>query len=91
MNKKLAHLLLALIPLLLTPLLSFVLFEGLLNLGGGEKDIIWAIVWAVWSLTFAISALVLIWRNWALKRWVWRSAMVATGGMLMLSVLVFGV
>ena len=39
-----------LMPLSLTPLVVFTLAEGLVNVGGGEKDILLALPWMVWSL-----------------------------------------
>ena len=88
--KKIRQLIVALGPLLLTPLLGFLLAEGVLNLGGGEKDIIWAFVWAAWSMLFAIASMVLIWRRWPMSRWVVRAGLVATGGLLGLWLLVLG-
>ena len=80
--ETLKQLFLSLLPLTLTPLFGFLLAEGLLDLGGGEKDIIWAFVWAVWSVLFAISSLILIWRGWPLKKWIGRSMLVAMAGLL---------
>ena len=86
-TKKIRQVFVALGPLLLTPLLGFLLAEGFVNLGGGEKDIIWAFIWAVWSIIFAISSLILIWRNWALDKWVVRSIIVGTAGLVAVWVL----
>jgi len=86
-TKKIRQVFVALGPLLLTPLLGFLLAEGFVNLGGGEKDIIWAFIWAVWSIIFAISSLILIWRNWALDKWVVRSTIVGTAGLVAVWVL----
>lgn len=86
---KLSQVVLALLPLILTPALAFVLAEGVLNLGGGEKDILWAFAWAFWSAVFATSSIFLIYRNWAIDRWALRSTLVSTGVMLVLWVFVF--
>ena len=48
----------ALVPLALTPALVWLLAEGYLNLGGGEKDILMALPWMLWSLIFAIVTMV---------------------------------
>jgi hypothetical protein len=58
------RLLTAFAPLLLTPLLVYVLAEGWLNFGGGEKDILLTLPWILWSLVFAVTALVLWMRGW---------------------------
>ena len=71
--------LLALLPLLLTPALFFALAEGYLNLGGGEKDIVFVIPWLLWSLLFAVSAIVMIVRRRGVTQWTLRSALLATG------------
>lgn len=55
MNKPIQALL-ASVPLLLTPGLFYVLAEGVFNLGGGEKDILWIFPWFIGSVVFAISA-----------------------------------
>ena len=41
-------------PLALSPLLLFLIADGYLNFGGGEKDIILMLPWAFWSLVYAI-------------------------------------
>jgi hypothetical protein len=76
------RLLLALFPLLLTPALGFLLAESYLDLGGGEKDILWVLPWALWSLLYAVSSCVLWARHWPWQRALPRSAAVATGGIL---------
>ena len=73
---------LAFVPLAITPFLGFLLAEGHLDLGGGEKDLIWLVPWLVWSLLFAISALVLQARRWDFARALTRSGLVATLGVL---------
>jgi len=52
----------AFIPLALTPALASAIDAGILNFGGGDKDIILIIPWVLWSLTFAVAALV-YWRR----------------------------
>lgn len=70
--------LIALAPLLLTPILIYVLAEGIVDFGGGEKGVIFALPWLVWSLGFTVCGLVLILRRWPFGSWVRRSALVAT-------------
>lgn len=88
---KLGQVVLALLPLLLTPVLGYVLAEGVLNLGGGDKDILWAFLWAIWSVAFAASSIFLISRNWAVDKWALRSTLASTGLMLVLWLLAFAV
>ena len=78
--------LLAVTPLLLTPLFFYALSEG--SLGGGEKDVLWSLPWLLWSVAFAACALVLITKSWPLRRWALRAAFVATGSLIGLWLLV---
>lgn len=84
-----ARLLTAAFPLALTPLLFWLLAEGYLNLGGGEKDILLTVPWLLWSLAFLIGAL---W-NWhkrlPLARALGWAAVVATGLLLVLGLVIF--
>ncbi len=89
MRTKLPHITLAALPLLLTPVLFFMLAEGWLNLGGGEKDILITLPWLIWSLIFFITALVLIVKGWALRRWIVRSGLVSLVVMLLLFVIAY--
>jgi len=61
-----------LFPLLITPLIGFLIADGYLNFGAGEKDLFLLIPWCLWSLFFIISGS-LLWRSkipfrtWILK------------------------
>ena len=79
----------ATLPILLTPLLIYALAEGILNFGGGEKDILLALPWLIWSVVFALCSYVLIYRKWPVRRWVCRSALVATGALLGLGLVAY--
>lgn len=81
--------LLALTPLLMTPALLYVLAEGFLDFGGGEKDIILTLPWFIWSLVFAICSFFLICRRWGMTRWVVVSALIATIGVVGLGVVAY--
>ena len=71
------------VPLLvMTPALVYSLAEGVLDLGGGEKDVLLALPWLIWSLVFWLCSLVLIYRRWPVGRWVLRSALVSTGALV---------
>jgi len=86
---KASHLLLALVPLAFTPGLVFLLAEGILSFGGGEKDLILALPYIVWALLFFITALVLIIKQWSIARWFQRSLLVSIGLMLSLWIVVW--
>jgi hypothetical protein len=86
---RLDHIALAGLPLALTPALFFALAEGWINAGGGEKDILLAFPYAIWSLLFFLSAVVLIverWRPWA---WIRRAAAIATLALLALAAAIY--
>ncbi len=78
-----------LLPLSLTPLLMFTLAEGLLNVGGGEKDILLALPWMVWSLLFAVTGWVLIYRHWPFRRLLLRALLVSLLVMVVVWLLLF--
>ena len=84
-----AQVVIATLPALLTPLLIYSLAEGILDFGGGEKDILLALPWLIWSIVFALSGYVLIYRRWAVGRWTRRSSFVATGVLLALGLVTY--
>jgi len=72
----------ALLPLALAPVLGYLIASGRLDLGGGEKDLVWVLPWLVWSILFAIGSFVLWRRGWtAVRSTVW-SAAIALAGLL---------
>ena len=81
-------LLIAVTPLTLTFLFAWYLVE-IGGFGGGEKDIFLALPPLVWSLTFLVSFIVLWWRKSTLGRSAGISAAVATGLVIVVSVLLF--
>jgi hypothetical protein len=52
----------AFIPLALSPALAAAINAGILSFGGGDKDIVLIIPWVLWSLAYAVVALV-CWRR----------------------------
>lgn len=76
--KRFLHIVLALIPFLLAPAWIFLLADGYLDFGGGEKDVLLTLPWVIWSVVFAICSFFLIYRRWAIGRWVVRSALIST-------------
>ena len=83
--------LVALLPLLFTPVLGYLLAEGYLNLGGGEKDIILVLPWAFCSLVYGISCFFLWHRRWALGRSTLLSIIVAIAGLVLAGVTLAGI
>ena len=69
-ESRFANIVLAAVPLLITPGLFFALAESWLDPGGGEKDILIAFPYALWALIFFVVALILIVRGWPFGRWV---------------------
>jgi len=47
-----------LLPLAVTPIWIFLIAEGFLNFGGGEKDLFLVIPWLVWSALFLVIGVV---------------------------------
>ena|SRR5690242_16543856 len=75
------------LPLLLTWPLGWATMEGYLNFGGGEKDIILAVPWIIWSLIFAIAGAAYWKKGRPLGSATLRSAGIA---LVVMFVLVFG-
>lgn len=73
----------ALLPLALAPVLVMLIANGQLDLGGGEKDLVWVVPWFLWSMIFAVSSFVLWYRGWSLWRSSARSAAVAFAGVVL--------
>jgi hypothetical protein len=71
--RALIRIIVALLPLTFTPLLGLLLANGKLNFGGGEKDILLILPWALGSLIYGISCFVLWYRSWSLGRAVFCS------------------
>lgn len=73
----------ALLPLGLVPVMVQLIGNGMINLGGGEKDLVWVIPWFVWSLIFGVASLFLWHRGWSLRHASVRSAIVGLAGVLL--------
>ena len=62
----------ALLPLACAPLLVYLIGDGHISFGGGEKDLVWVLPWFLWSLLFGLTSLGLWYRGWpALRSTVW--------------------
>ena len=55
MKHLLVKSLLLLLPLALTPLWGYLLTEGIINLGGGEKDLLVLIPYVLWCLLYLVA------------------------------------
>ena len=80
------RLILSIVPLALTPLLGFLIADGYLNFGGGEKDLFLLIPWMVWSLVYFVLFLILWRRKFSLKKGCDYAALGATGALAFLYV-----
>lgn len=56
------RLVIILLPLLFTPVLASGINNGVLNFGGGEKDIVLLVPWLLWSISYAVAGAV-CWRR----------------------------
>lgn len=70
MAPAIKHLITLLLPLLLTPVFGFLLAEGHLNLGGGEKDLLLLLPWLLWSILFILCGALLRKRPVSYGRWL---------------------
>ncbi len=71
--KLLQRIFILVFPLLLTPVWVWLIAAGHLNLGAGEKDVLYLGPWLLWALLFIVTGAV-IWRKYVVTRtWVLRS------------------
>jgi len=75
--------------MLITPGLFYILAEGWLDPGGGEKDILLAFPYFLWALIFFVVALALIIKRWPLREWLLRSGLISVICMLALGVFAY--
>ncbi len=80
------RLILSIVPLALTPMLGFLIAEGYLNFGGGEKDLLLLIPWMVWSLVYFVLFLILWRRKFSIKKGCDYAAVGATGALALIYV-----
>jgi len=50
----LGKLTLCLLPIVLTPIWGYLISDGYLNFGGGEKDLLLLLPWILWSLIYSL-------------------------------------
>lgn len=89
MANRYIHAILAAAPMLITPGLIYILAEGWLDLGGGEKDILLAFPYFLWALIFFVVALALIIKRWPLRKWLLRSGFISIIAMLVLGIFAY--
>jgi hypothetical protein len=70
------RIILLLLPLALTPVWTILISDGLLNFGGGEKDLLLLIPWLIWSFIF----LVIFITCWIKKLSIKKGLAYSTGG-----------
>ena len=75
--------------MLLTPGVIYVLAEGWLDSGGGEKDILLAIPYFLWAVIFFIVAIVLIIKRWTGRKWLWYAVSISVAAMLVSGIFVY--
>ena len=86
---KVSHIVLAVLPVALTPAFIVALADGWIDFGGGEKDILIALPYFLLTLFFFITGTTLIVKRWDLRRWVIRSSVVSVGVLLGLGVMAY--
>lgn len=69
----LLKLLLLFLPLGVTLPLLYLIGEGVLDFGAGEKDLLWGFLWGISSIIFLLIGVVLWRRETQLSRWFLRS------------------
>lgn len=77
----------ALLPLACAPVLLCLIAGGQLDLGGGEKDLVWVLPWLLWSLLFALSSFILWHRGWSVARSTVASVIAGLAGVLLTAIL----
>jgi hypothetical protein len=83
------HVAVALSPLLFTPALVYLFAEGILNAGGGEKDLVLVVPYLLWATIFLVTAVALILKRWQFGEWMKRSLIISFSSMLSLWVIVW--
>ena len=73
------------LPLALTPLWGYLIADGYLNFGGGEKDLLLLIPWILWSLLYLVIFVV----SWLKRLPMKRGLAYSAGGASVVLVLVW--
>ncbi len=75
------RLILSIVPLALTTPLGYLIAEGYLNFGGGEKDLFLLIPWMVWSVVYFVLFLIFWRRKLSIQKGCGYAAGGATGAL----------
>ncbi len=77
----LGKLTLCLAPMMLTPIWGYLISDGYLNFGGGEKDLFLLLPWILWSLIYSLIFIV-AWAKRKKIKVVFLSAVAGATGLL---------
>ena len=80
---------LCLLPLLMTPVWGYLIAEGYLNFGGGEKDLFLLVPWIVWSFIYLLGFIFLWVKGKETKTIVKYSTGAATAILLLAWIILF--
>ncbi len=80
------RLILSIAPLALTTPLGYLIAEGFLNFGGGEKDLLLLIPWMVWSVVYFVLFLIFWKRKFSILKGFGYAAGGATGALALIYV-----
>jgi hypothetical protein len=80
------RLILSIVPLALTVPLGYLIAEGYLNFGGGEKDLILLLPWIVWSVVYFVLFLIFWKRKVSILKGFGYAAGGATGALALIYV-----
>ncbi len=69
-------------PLLLSPAFLFLITEGILSFGAGEKDVFLVVPWVIWSVLFLIVGVALWKKIQSIRIWVVKSFLYSIGALI---------
>ncbi len=69
-------------PLLLSPAFLFLIAEGILSSGAGEKDIFLVVPWVIWSVLFLIVGVALWKKIQFIRIWTVKSFLYSIGALI---------
>ncbi len=76
-------------PFAVTPLLAYLIAEGLLNFGGGEKDLLLLIPWLIWSAIFLVVFIITWIKRLSIKMGIVYSVAISISAMLLIWLIMF--
>ena len=66
-----------LFPILIAPLLYYLVWNNYLDFGAGEKDMIVPILWGYWSILFAISGFFIRGKKLSTIKWLGKTCFIS--------------